>query len=345
MATAKKLKDGRLVVDFSSLPYPKSKGRDEWSYDCPFCLDVRGKADREGKLKWNPRKHIGSCWKCKTMVVDAGVHDMETVYDLYYRDDGPDAKSRLETQRYTLEGWSKPAREVPWAREYLAKRGFDDEITELYKIRATDHFSHGGLLLPNGYEGGVTNFFQMRNMRPDAHMKYTNPTGADKPVYGLWTVRPETTKAFICEGCFSSIAMNRVDDAWASLATYGKSPSTEQLRTINALPVDELCVVHDGGEIKSLLDTLMDLFSTNKKVSFVLMPFGEDPNSVSLEALRDRFARFRFQTNDRHLDLLRQARRKQKLGDARPGDWAKFVDYNLRLKCVGESAGEALDGL
>lgn len=336
----KKAKDGRLVVQFNDLGPPKHKGKVEWTYDCPFCAEVRGKPDRDGKLKWHPKKHIGSCWKCKTLVVDSGVHDMETVYDLYYRDDTP-TRPKLETQLYTLAGWTTPVKEVPWARAYLARRGFDDALCELYNIRSTEHFGRG-ICLPDGLDEKLqTRFFQMRRMSEDAKLKYTNPTGADKPVYGLQTVTAETHSAFVCEGCFSSIAMNRAVPGWASLATYGKSPSLEQLKTINALPIEEICIVHDGGEIKSLLDTAQEFFSTTKRISFITMPFGQDPNSVSLEECRERFDRYRFVTNKAHNDLLRQRRRKGKLGDMREEEWDEFVRYCRHLRSVGEEAADA----
>ncbi len=81
----------------------------------------------------------------------------------------------------------------------------------------------------------------------------------------------------ICEGPFSAIAAGL--DA---VATYGKDVSLEQFERIISAKAEEFVVCYDGDEEarekRSFLASM--LYSYGKKVSVVLLPDGQDPDSV-----------------------------------------------------------------
>lgn len=47
-------------------PYADASG-DEVRYNCPVCIDIRGKEDDDGKMYWNTAKRKGYCFKCNTV--------------------------------------------------------------------------------------------------------------------------------------------------------------------------------------------------------------------------------------------------------------------------------------
>lgn len=71
-------------------PFAEASG-DEVRYNCPVCIEVRGKDDNDGKLFWNKVKRKGYCFKCVTIFYP-NTDDLE---------DGGDAKFQQ-----TMSAWS-----------------------------------------------------------------------------------------------------------------------------------------------------------------------------------------------------------------------------------------------
>jgi len=249
----------------------------EWSINCPFCESVRGKPDKGRRLYWNPVKRVGSCQKCKTVIVDDTV---PTVTQLYESHIALEERKKPKEQKYNLS-WTQPAHEVGWALEYLTqKRGFDLDTIARWEMRAAE-FPKRMIVLPDVVDGQYTNFFQARYLEADK-IKYVSPSKADKPVYGLRLCQPNDVGVFVGEGCFSAISTHGVP-GWGSVATYGKSATYRQLRAIADLPVEHICIVYDGGEIEALMNSAESLLPAGKQVSIAVLPMGQDPNSMGFD--------------------------------------------------------------
>ena len=312
-------KDKREIRKFSELRNPISKGRIEWRYTCPFCPELIGKYDKDGALYFNIKKRVGSCWKCRVAIVDDYNLDIESLYELYYARQGP-----KQQQSYNINSWSEPALDVEWAAKYLRKRGFDDDLIRRYSLRASS-IPDLGIVIPDViHKDGTTNFFQYRYVN-GTKIKYTNPTEADKPVYGQHTL-PGHNRAFLCEGCFSSMSMSRIP-GWGSLATYGKAVPPAQLKILNRLPVDEFCIVYDGGEVNSILSAAETLLETGKSVSALLLPYKEDPNSMSPELIPVSMAEYTLPINPLVLSMIREYRKRQVIVNMHQQGWDKLRKY------------------
>lgn len=264
----------KLVRSFWEVKTDWRKTASEWNTNCPFCLDVRGKPDRDKKLYWNPGKRIGSCKKCETVIVDPSTPSLEFIYETRFKKE----KETPKPQIFTLS-WTKSALEVDWARDYLHGRGFDDSVIDFWNMRAGE-FPTPMVVLPNRFDSDslTTDFFQARYLRP-GKLKYATPSNAIKPVYGIDRLKENAIGIFVGEGCFSAISANSLE-GWSSVATYGKSATFQQLKAIAETPAKYVCVVYDGGEITALSDTAESFLSSDKEVFIAVLPFQEDPNSV-----------------------------------------------------------------
>jgi hypothetical protein len=309
------------IRKFSELRDPVAKGRVEYRYRCPFCVELTGKEDRSGSLYFNVRKRVGSCWKCRVVIVDDYNLDIESLHELYYAKQ----KARAAAE-YDLASWSAPAEEVPWALDYLQrKRGFSLETVRRYAMRAATSPQRCVVLPDRILPNGRTNFFQVRYLDADK-IKYSNPTEADKPLYGQHTLAGHD-RAFICEGCFSSISMS-TQPGWGSLATYGKAVSPLQQAAIGRLrAVREFCVVYDGGELHAILSTAELLADVAPKVSVLLLPYKEDPNSLPADSLAASVRHYRLPVNSLSLPAVMSYVKRHRIRDMHQPSWDKLRQY------------------
>ena len=242
-------------------------------YYCPWCLEVRGKPDRDGKLYFNPKKGMGKCFKCGTVCIDDSSPSIDRVYQRYYEKED----ARL-TSIFTLKEWTQPVDEVNEVFEYYASRLLSSLAIRDLSIRACTK-PYPGLVFPNNIiNGDRTDFFQIRNISKDALIRYTSPSGV-KPLYGTSTIKTDTTRAVICEGVISTLSFYGINSL-ATLALMGKECSPLQLKTLRMLPIQEWFLCLDGGEIKSILSRVDQLQSVGIHPRVVILPFGQDPNNL-----------------------------------------------------------------
>jgi hypothetical protein len=322
------MKVRRRVEKFQELGPPLQRSREEARYNCPWCEEETGKRSK-GKLYFNLKKRVGGCWQCNTVVVDDHNLDIGSLYENYFRRPDPSLKKTMDRQRYRLAGWTKPAMEVDWARDYLIKgRGFTTEQIEAYSVRAAESPERCVILPDQIYPGLTTNFFQLRYLRKEARLKYTNPRDALKPIYGQHTLAGKK-KAFICEGCFSSISQAYALPEWGAVATYGKSVTSDQAKAIGKIDIDDWCFVYDGGEIRSIIDAATTLYEAlGRTVYFLILPYREDPNSLrDLASSCRRVVPVNLVSS---ASLLGWYEREHPVDDVQ-GDWEKFARMCAKL--------------
>lgn len=291
---------------FRELGAPISRSGDELRFKCPWCRQSRGKPDRSGALYYNVRKGVGACWKCSTRVV--GRPQTGAQPELVNN------AGRYERQRYRLAGWTQPADIVPWAREYLGQRGFHDADIHRWGLRAVAA-PRAGIVIPNQlYPDGTTDFFQIRYL-DGGRMKYGSPRDAVKPLYLGWNCTAGAS-LYLCEGSFSGLAMAAAAAApWQVVASYGKALSEHCMAQLAALRPQRVCVVYDGGEIAAIETACSAILQTGIATSFCLLPWGQDPNSITADQLHARIRSHTFVATELTLAILHKHVRLLRSGD------------------------------
>lgn len=260
------------LSDIKSLPVTHSG--DEIRFNCPCCLELRGKEDHDAKLYYNERKRIGRCLKCDTRVIGEDDWSLDTACNLLQY------KAKHEKVFYDLTEWSIPVTEGSKSQDYLLSRGLSRELISYYQFRESDHFD--GIIIPNPIRDSdmtpyMTDFCQIRYFKQDARIRYLGIPGSKKPLYGSNLILPNS-KLIVCEGVFSSIASYRRLGV-PSIALYGKAMTDVQERSIKKLNPYCIILILDGKELRDIIEVGRKL-SYSIKTYAVFLPYGKDPEEA-----------------------------------------------------------------
>ncbi len=183
------------------------------------------------------------------------------------------------------EVWTLPA-----VRDYAISRGLSEFQCNWLGLRAwTDFRNHSRLLFPDS-DGNKLVYWTARAVEPGVEPKYESAKGSDKSkcVWNLDRVRPEWP-IYICEGNFSAIACGP-----NGTAIYGKYLSPIQTRLIaeKAGP-GGVRIVLDADAADQTFAAIDKFQGQGVPVGAVILPSGEDPDSVDTYWLADRLLRSR----------------------------------------------------
>lgn len=244
-----------------------------WLYHCPRC----GDRYRTPKLYWNPKKQRGLCFRCEAVVVSDGELSLADASEFYLSFDVEALKPEVRT--FTLRDWTWDFRESNKLYDYLVgARGFPEPWLLDHNVRACSS-PYFGIVLPDN-RGDECTMFQIRDQRPDPFLKYFNPSGCLKPLYGTKFAAGRSVRSVcLAEGVFSAWSAGRYTGKPA-FATYGKTITTEQLTELMDLGVDEVELVYDGGEWYAF-ERAAERIQKVAVVRARLLPFKKDPNAVS----------------------------------------------------------------
>ena len=284
-------KVGRVsdLQNLKPLGAPSASG--EVYYHCPYCQEVRGKPDRDGKLAFNVKKQVGYCFKCCTPVHGESVQT-EGLAEIarLYKVNVPKKKLEMKAEVYDLS-WTSAIPDMPEVAAYCASRGIGDDIVQKFRLRACS-IPMTGLVIPNRDLGSCkTDYFQIRNIA-NTGMRYTNPKGSRKALFGVDTMSGASA-AVVCEGAISAMIASQIETGLGAIALLGKSLSDE-LASEHAkfFTMEKVTVLLDGGEYLASLDVADKLLKhTGCDVRIGFLPYKKDPNEISLEVLRDCHAR------------------------------------------------------
>lgn len=249
-------------------------------YYCPYCIEIRGKPDDEGKLYFNRKKGIGFCQKCEVVVHDGTITTISIEAERYLS-----RRNVVEASQESVIdlSWTLAVSDVPEVARYLQKRRINSRSIERHGIRACrDPFL--GVVLPDKDLGDLrTNFIQVRDIRDSTRVKYRGVSSTSKALYGA--SRTEGCSiGLVAEGVFSCISGSRIDpNRIASLCTYGKSIKSDQLEIMKTLThLDEFILAYDGGYVGAIYKTASQMIQQlpSHKISIAFLPVGKDPNDV-----------------------------------------------------------------
>ena len=273
----------RRAMEFFSTDLIDSD-RTEIRFNCPFCIEKRGKTDSDHKLYFNVKSGFYYCFKCHSKGNLYLSGDSEQSVSEIYRDimelfnPTEEIKYFEESELYYIPRIK--ASESRIASEYLRDRGIHDDDIDFYDIRLGDGRELGRVIVPNKLFGVSRCFTDMYSARTfiGKTPKYLNPPECKKSdsVFNLHNIK-NGDRIIIVEGVFTAISSGR--DA---VAIYGSYPSKRQIESILNKDPSEIYCVLDGDAYENNLKMARAILENGfcGELFVVRMPIGKDANDM-----------------------------------------------------------------
>ena len=262
----------------------KQASHGEITYNCPFCLKKRGKADNDHKLYVNTNSLKFHCFKCgasgrlKSIQIntDGAFGVYEDLLKLKLQDTTLDCTDEDEGDNMFYLPVTKIEHGTV-AYNYCNKRGITDELISYYDIRLGVNDLVGRIVIPNNIYGSCwTDMYSARTVI-DQIPKYKNPVGANKTdiVFNLKSIKDYQDQVIIVEGVITAICGGK-----DCVATYGCHPSDSQVKQILEKNPKSIICCYDGDEAgqTGLIELLFKLEASmyKGKIYYVIMPKDQD---------------------------------------------------------------------
>jgi DNA primase len=244
-----------LIEDVLGEPKKVYETRNQYGYDCPSCMDMKGldKGDNKGNLEVNLNKFVYHCWSCGTsgplgrLFDDYGTKEQKKVYNLIKPEELKIQEAK-KTQLKLPEGYTQfkdsNPRFIPHyeAYRYLQSRGITDEIIEKYQIgyTVTGDFAYR-IIVPSFDKNNKLNYFIARSW-VDGRMKYKNPTAEKNQIIFNESRIDWFKDVYLVEGAFDGFFLDN------SIAMLGKQMSPLLFETLyeNVLGNIVICLDEDA---------------------------------------------------------------------------------------------------
>jgi DNA primase len=244
-----------LIEDVLDKPKKVYETKQQYGYDCPNCMDIKGldKGDNKSNLEINLNKFIFHCWGCGIsgplgrLFDDYGTKEQKKVYNLI-KPEELKVQQAKKTQLKLPEGYTQfkdsNPRFIPHAEayRYLTSRGITDEIIEKYQIGYTvsGDFAYR-VIVPSFDKNNKLNYFIARSWVPNK-MKYKNPTAAKDEIIFNESRIDWFKDVYLVEGAFDGFFLDN------SIAMLGKKMSSLLFETLyeNALGKIIICLDEDA---------------------------------------------------------------------------------------------------
>ena len=270
----------------------KMAAHGELTFNCPFCVHKRGKADKDHKLYVNSSSLKFHCFKCGSsgklrsaaVETDSAFGVYEDLLKLKISSD-PDLVDDEEENTFFLPVTQIKKGTV--AYDYCMKRGITEDLIKYYDIRLGVDDMSGRIVIPNNVYGTCwTDMYSARSVI-DQIPKYKNPTGVNKNniVFNLKSIKENQPVVIIVEGVITAICGGK-----DCVAVYGCHPTRDQIKQIlDKKPKNVICCL-DGDEagqtgLKELLHMLDD-FHYDGKIYYVIMPKDQDACDMGYKKFR-----------------------------------------------------------
>jgi len=274
-----------LIEDVLGEPKKTYETRNQYGYDCPNCMDIKGmeNGDNKGNLEINLNKFVYHCWSCDIsgplgrIFDDYGTKAQKKVYNLIKpeelkQEDIKRPKLRLPEGFTTFQD-SNP-RFIPHmeAYRYLQSRGITDEMIERFKIGYTvsGDFAYR-IIVPSFNKEGVLNYFTARSWIPKK-MKYKNPTAEKDQIIFNESLIDWDKDIYLCEGVFDSFFLTN------SMVMLGKKMSKLLFETLYTKANGQVIICCDGDAFQDGLRVYHELNGGRlyNKIKIVKLPVDKD---------------------------------------------------------------------
>lgn len=191
------------------LEYLKTSNDNQIRYDCPFCLEVRGKDDGDYKFYFNVEKQVGFCFKCETTGVpenleDNHVHQLGLSINKFNNINDTD-NNDINVTSEKLDFYHMFGSMTDKSLDYLRSRvPFYPDILQNLNIR---EFNNEGIVFPVTVDNVIVSYC-IRYYNPKGKLKYLLPRYIDKFIYSPVSIPRELSihkNITIVEGIFDSI--------------------------------------------------------------------------------------------------------------------------------------------
>lgn len=272
------------------LEYLKTGSDNQIRYDCPFCLEVRGKSDGDFKFYFNLEKQVGFCFKCETTGVPNNLEDdhlhqlgisinkFNSLNDID-NTDVPIAAEKLDF--YHMFG-----KMTDKSLDYLRSRiPFYPDILQNLDIR---EFNNEGIVFPVTVDNEVVSYC-IRYYKPKNKLKYLLPKYIDKFLYSPVHIPKELSihkNITIVEGVFDSIAATLLGFDYP-VCIFGLYLSKVQIKLIKSYNPSSISIFLDDYD-KSLVlrNKIKHAFPTIGHIS-IEKSWGKDPEEILIKRLVD----------------------------------------------------------
>jgi DNA primase len=244
-----------LIEDVLDKPKKVYETKQQYGYDCPNCMDIKGldKGDNKSNLEVNLNKFIFHCWGCGIsgplgrLFDDYGTKEQKKVYNLIKPEELKIQESK-KTQLKLPEGYTRfkdsNPRFIPHAEayRYLTSRGITDDMIEKYQIGYTvsGDFAYR-VIVPSFDKNDKLNYFIARSWVTNK-MKYKNPTAAKDEIIFNESRIDWFKDVYLVEGAFDGFFLDN------SIAMLGKKMSSLLFETLyeNVLGKIIICLDEDA---------------------------------------------------------------------------------------------------
>lgn len=272
-------------------------------YNCPFCLDRRGKADDDYKLYVSVTKLTYFCFKCEakgrlqsdpdilSMLAEPDSVVVSELQDLILElqqdeiDDEPDDDEDDDNIFMIPPNRLRPGTA---AYEYMRSRGVRHEDIEFYDMREGDLTNSrffGRVIIPNKVFNNVfTDMYVARGYLGQSK-RYLNPPSSRKSeiVFNLHRIPEGADNIIIAEGAISAIFCGRT-----GVATYGKHVSRQQMEMIIKKRPKRIYVALDPDAHDNAIRLCDQLVGrTSIPIYLVELPEGKDPADLGYEGFQE----------------------------------------------------------
>ena len=288
------MKNDRYIGSVSDLKEPLNKTDSHDVYSCPYCDTIHGKTrDEEGKLYYSPKKNIGFCFRCESVVLNKdSLFSREHLISLLENNEEENLLENInkyDKQNLDLS-WTTCALENEIVRDYIKSRGISEDTIKEFNVRACNTPKIGVVFIDK-LEHGITNFFQIRNITKNKYHRHLFLKGAIKPVSWLWKINPDKP-VILCEGFASALsAYEHLDkDVYPVVAT-GKTITKFQLHLFSEVSknVKEITICYDGGFVKEAMKSAKSIYNFGFTIFIMNLPLDKDPNDVDKETFLESF--------------------------------------------------------
>jgi transcription elongation factor Elf1 len=262
----------------------------EVRFCCPFC-NSRGKSiDNKYHLYLNTSKRLFMCHRCGTkgkaekILTKFGLTEEVTVRSwkdvvmslsfISGKDYSSEEDPNLELE-YEVEVIRPEKGLISY--KYLTDRGLTEEIIHKYRIVSGTGRYRDRIFIPTFNDNDEMIFWVARGYT-DAYWgpKYLNPqTRLRKNYLFNLSLAKKFKDVIITEGVFSAIRAGE-----NAVATFGKIVTREQINLLSNADFETYYIALDGDATEQAVYLADELYSRNKTVKLVNLPYGEDPDSV-----------------------------------------------------------------
>lgn len=260
---------------------------DHYHYNCPFCLEERGKEDDDGKFYWNFQKFVGWCFKCKTIGFLKTDKPIEQVkIDMMLQSFISNA-SRIEYElmreifnssiSFNCLDFSSKLSER--ALNYLDERiPFYSEVAEALGFTEV---SETGVLIPT-YIRGQCKSYNIRLYNPTGKMKYYLAKNVEKYPYSptrVFDKAGSVGQITLVEGAFD--ALGAYFDGYSNPIALNGLSITPMIAFLLKTIIPESVVIYLDDEEKSqkIKRDIRRIFPTVSSIR-VRKTWGQDPEEV-----------------------------------------------------------------